>query len=348
MVMAILVMLVLSSLSLTVLGRTLSVASSTRAAQDHEAALAAADAGLADALFALDQFGSVQPAPAGPEGASPDGSWAYATEKIDDTTYVVRSRGRVGRANHAISARVTRSAKYPFALFSRQTLTVNGRLKFPPAPTPVPIGSNGTTVCHGTSADTNVTTRATNNKDCPGFEPMAREQRVPPVEDDATGLPCPVGGVFTGDVHGTYVCRQDVSFQGTVSPAGPLVITLLPDVDGRDPALDLGGAVVNVDGPATDVQILKAGTAPITFDSGNTSDHLTFRGVIYAPETTFEVGDGGKWISGSFVFNEVKLNGGPNFTIDYDLSLETLYDNDWTLSRYTQIPSTDPRLPALA
>jgi hypothetical protein len=347
-VIAILVMLVLSTLSLSLLTRTLSLLESTRMGQDYDAALAAADAGLADAMFKIDQFGSTKPSPEGPSasGATDSGSYVYATEKIDDRTYIVRSRGSVGGAHHAISARVTRTTKFPFALFSRQNLTINGSIKWPAEEGPLPVGSNATTVCHGSANAGTLVARATNNKDCPGFEPLTKPIALATVEAPAGAQACPADGVFSGSTAGTFVCRRDVSFAGTVTPPGPLAIYILPSVDGIHHSLDLGSAIVNVTGPAANVQIYKAGNAPIIYDSGNTSDQLTFRGVIYAPDSTFVVGGGGKSLRGSFVFNEIKLNGGPNFSIAYDAALQEVLGNDWTMSRYTEISSSSPGLPS--
>ena len=347
-VIAVLVMLVLSSLSLSLLTRTLALLHSTRMSQDYEAALAEADAGLADALFKLDQFGPASPAPAAPSGerSTDTGSYRYNSERIDDATYIVRSRGSVGRASHAISAHVTRSAKFPFALFTRQTLTINGGVKWPASGGPLPIGSNATTTCNGGVAAGTLVSRATNNKDCPGYVPLGSPVAFLPLAAPAGALACPADGRFQGTISGTYVCEQDVTFSGAVDPSTALVIHILPGADGVHHTLDLGGAWVNVAGPASDVQIYKAGTAPILFDPANTSGELTFRGVIYAPDSSFDVGGGGKWLMGSFTFNELKLNGGPNFTIAYDQTLTATLGDDWSMSRYAEIPSSDPRLPA--
>lgn len=345
-VVAVLVMLVLSTLSLALLTRTLSLLTSTRAGQDYEAALAAADAGFADAAFRIDQFGPTQPAPPGPaaSGSTSAGTYAYVTEKIDDRTYVVRSRGAVGRARHAISARLTRTEKYPFALFGRQTLTINGSVKWPAEEGPLPIGSNSTTVCNGVVGAGSLAARATNNKDCPGFQPLTRPVALAPVEAPAGAQACPADGVFTGNVSGTFVCRRDVSFVGSVTPPGRLAIHILPTAEGVHHRLDLAGALVNVGGPAANVEIHKAGNAPVTVDTGS-PDVLSFRGVVYAPDSTLVIGGGGTSLRGSFVFNEIKLNGAPNFTIAYDTSLRTVLGNDWVTTRYTEIPSTSPGLP---
>jgi hypothetical protein len=298
-------------------------------------------------MFRIDQFGPTQPAPPGPvaSGTTDSGTYAYATEKVDDRTYIVRSRGSVGRAHHAISARLTRTTKFPFAMFARQTLTINGSIKWPEGDGPLPVGSNATTVCNGSVADGTLVSHATNNKDCPGFEPMPKPVVLPLVEAPAGALPCPADGVFTGTTSGTFVCRRDVSFVGNVTPQWPLAIHILPSTDGQHHSLDLGGAVVNVGSPASNLQIYKAGNAPVTFDPGNSADELTFRGVIYAPDSTLDIGGGGKSMKGSFVFNEIKLNGAPNFTIAYDTALESVLGNDWTMSRYSEIPSTSAGLP---
>src|SRR6185312_15076823 len=59
MVVAVGVIMVLAMLSAAVVARTLSGQKSTRQGQDFSGALANADAGVSDALFRLDQLGSV-------------------------------------------------------------------------------------------------------------------------------------------------------------------------------------------------------------------------------------------------------------------------------------------------
>lgn len=372
-VIAVIVMMILSTLSIAILARTLSVLGSIRSGQDFDAALAAADAGLSDALFKIDQSAPPDWTSTGTAGA---GQFAYTADKISDTEYVVRSRGTVGRSNHAIAARVTRTARFPYALFAQQNLTLNGRVgntanfyAYDPATgttsstAPVAVGSNGTTVCQGGAFSVAMVSRGlTGNKDCPNFQQLTSpEPMAEVVAPTGTTQPCPTGGVFTGAVDGVagvpYVCRQDVTFQGTVSVVNPpLEVYILPQVDadgneviGADGlpvhhSLDLRGSVVNSGGYSKNVQIYKAGDAPILLDPGNTSSTLTFSGIIYAPESTIEI-NGGKWWTGSVVVDEVRVNGTPNLSIGYDLDLKTYLGQDWKVSRYSEIPSSSPGLP---
>ncbi len=370
-VIAVIVMMILSTLSIAILARTLSVLGSVRSGQDFDAALAAADAGLSDALFKIDQSAPQDWTTTGSAGA---GQFAYAADKVSDTEYVVRSRGTVGRSNHAIAARVTRTARFPYALFSNQNLTLDGRVGTRTnfytfnvltgiSAAPVTVGSNGTTVCQGGAFPAGLVTKSlTGNKDCPNYQSLTNPEPTPDVvAPTGPTRPCPVGGIFTGAVDGAagvpYVCRQDVSFVGAVSVANPpLVVYILPQVDasgnvfmGADGkpvyhSLDMRGAVVNAGGYSRNVQIYKAGDAPILFDAGNTSSTLTFSGILYAPQSTIEI-NGGKWWTGSVVANEVRVNGTPNLTIGYDLDLQTYLGKDWKVSRYSEIPSGSPGLP---
>lgn len=370
-VIAMIVMMILSTLSIALLARTLSVLGSMRSGQNFDAALAAADAGLSDALFKIDQTAPPTFTSNGTAGA---GQFVYTAQKVSDREYVVRSRGTVGRSNHAVAARVTRTARFPYALFSQQNLTLDGRVGTSAnfysfnvgsgtAPDPVHVGSNGTTVCQGGAFPSALATKALGgNKDCPNFEQLTSPEPTPEVvAPSGPTQSCPVNGVFTGAVDGAsglpYVCREDVVFQGTVSVVNPpLVVYILAKVDasgnlllGADGqpiyhSLDMRGAVVNAGGFAKNVQIYKAGPKPIEFDPGNTSGTLTFSGILYAPQSTIQIG-GGKWWTGSVVASELRVNGTPNLTIGYDLDLRTLLSKDWTVSRYSEIPSGSPGVP---
>ncbi|MDQ3107358.1 MAG: hypothetical protein M3Q68_06080, partial [Actinomycetota bacterium] len=122
-IIAMMVMLILATLSLAVLTRTLSTMASIRHGQDYDAALAAADAGVADALYKIDQNA---PGTWIATGSSGSGTYDYKAIKKSDLEYEIRSIGGVGSSKHGVRAKATRTAKYPFALFSNQDLTFNG------------------------------------------------------------------------------------------------------------------------------------------------------------------------------------------------------------------------------
>ncbi len=124
------VTMILTSLSLAVLARTLGAIASARHHQDFSAALADADAGLSDALFRLDQPGaatsSIGSATAPITGSVAPGSYAYVVTRIDDFTFKVRSKGIVNGRPHAIEANVVRTPKYEYAIFGNNGVTFNG------------------------------------------------------------------------------------------------------------------------------------------------------------------------------------------------------------------------------
>lgn len=369
-VIAVIVMMILTTLSIAILARTLSALGGIRSGQDFDAALAAADAGLSDALFKIDQ---AAPATWTTSGTAGGGQFTYTAEKVSETEYVVRSRGTVGRSNHAVAARITRTARFPYALFSQQNLTLDGRVGGRSnfytfdvvngtSTEPVTVGSNGTTVCQGGAFPLGLRTRAlTGNKDCPNFAPLSNpEPMTDVVAPTGASQACPTDGIFTGVVDGgggiPYVCRRDVSFVGTVTVTNPpLVIYVLPDVDASG-NLVIGAdgkpiyhslnmdAVINSGGYAKNVQIYKDGDAPIHLNPGNTSDTLTFSGILYAPQSTINI-NGGKWWTGAVMANEVRVNGAPNLKIGYDLDLRNFYGQDWKVSRYSEIPSSSPGVP---
>src|SRR5439155_1547483 len=121
---AVAVMLILSTLSLAGLARTLTVLRFTRSGQDYDAALAAADAGLSDAVYTIDTG-----APAGDWSKSAtagSGTFSYKAVYVNGAEYHVYSKGTVGKSAHGVQARVTRDARFPFALFSDSDLSIDG------------------------------------------------------------------------------------------------------------------------------------------------------------------------------------------------------------------------------
>jgi Tfp pilus assembly protein PilX len=104
-IMAIIVMMMLTTLSTALLARTMSVMDFVRDGQDYDAALAVADAGLSDALFKIDQNA---PASWKATGTSGNGTFTYWAVKHSESRYVVSAIGEVGDSRHGIQALVTR------------------------------------------------------------------------------------------------------------------------------------------------------------------------------------------------------------------------------------------------
>ena len=172
------VIMILMFLSVAVLARTLSGLKSTRQGQDFSGALANADAGVADALFRLDQLGTApaaafcvgnnaactRPSIPGAPGA------LYSARRVNDNTYTVLSKGVVNGQPHGIQATITRSFLYPFAVFAKTSITFNGNTgNYNPATSTGPIetvdpsgnpvstpaadvASNGQITCQGSNS----------------------------------------------------------------------------------------------------------------------------------------------------------------------------------------------------
>ena len=391
-IMAVIIMMVLSTLSLAVLGRTLSVMMVMRHGQDYDAALAEADAGLSDALFKIDQA-----APATWESVAlrPSGErrFKYWAQKNSDTEYIVSSVGYSGDSTHGMQARITRTAKFPYALFAQGPLHLDGAATAGPVKIAlgvfsgtgqVRVGSNATVVCNGVMPPGVVIDWYQSQSECAVAQinklAMERDMSIslppkPPGPPDPNWENCPVGGVFgateiqigteiilgvptpimastsitnpliiSGNA-GPYVCRRNVTFLGTMVPnpaEKPVEIYVAPrtNADGSKTyfSLDMSTAVVNPLQPARMFQVYKVGDRPILH---NAVTDLTYRGVLFAPETNLTINGGNLHWAGSINVGQLTVNGTPNLKILYDLDLETYLGPDWRISRYREVTAPE-------
>lgn len=369
---ALMVMSILTTLSLGVLARTLSVMSLVRNGQDFDAALAVADAGLADAVHTLDTTGATSPGTWTKTGVSGAGTWTYRATKVDAKRYDVRVLGQLGRSRHGVRAVVTRGAKYPFTLFADKGLDLGGGglnlglsswLTLGAADTnQVHIGTNGKLVVRpgadagdfqhiyppeGTCSGCNDATLVTHEDE--------GRYELPPVIKPSASTPtqsCPLLGTFTGLVNGQngkpFVCERNVVMSGVIGVINPpFVLYVVPSATVPAPSLDLRTAVINAGSRADNVEILKGGTGDLLLDTAFTPAQLTFSGVLYAPDTTLKL-QGSKWWSGSVTVDSVQVSNGPLgapvLTLGYDLNLGSSSFTSWHVGRYAQIPSSETGL----
>ncbi len=117
------VMAAMLLLSAAVVNRTTSNLDNVRQTQDYSSALATADAGVADALFRLDQGLTTSFTGTGTAG---DDTFTYSATRINQNKWTIRSRGEVAGVPHTVQADATRDAEYPYALFTEQGLTFHG------------------------------------------------------------------------------------------------------------------------------------------------------------------------------------------------------------------------------
>lgn len=299
-VIGVIVMMLLSTLALAGLARTLSVMTLVGHGQRYDSALALADAGLNDAIYRLREGIAPTaadwtfPATAGTwHTVTPGKTFRYRVVQTGPTEYQVDSVGKQGEIAHGIRAVVRRGPG--FALFADDRLDIGGtgpgRLGLSlsavlelggPSTEPVHIGSNSAIhLASGASAGDyqHVYANATCNVDltgaCPGEVPHPDgKYPLPKVEEPA--------GTTQADrdacTNMTGILLTPRSFAGVVNGragqpyvcvGGDVTFGTMSVVNGplvvyvMNGALDLRGALVNAGGRAADVRIYKSGTGRV-------------------------------------------------------------------------------------
>ena len=240
--LAMVVMLILSTLSLAVLARTLSTMKFMRAGQDFDAALAAADAGLSDAVFQIQRSTPTATWTRGPI-VTGNGTFSYRAEYRNAAEYNVFSKGVIKKSRHAIQARVSRSARYPFVFFSNSNLELNGSTStsffsfysynsvgIVPSSPPA-VGSNGTVVCNG-SLSGFTTHYVSGQTDCPGpyQEPKPYDTGI--TVPATAGRPC--GDVVTPGVWGPATFNLNTVMTGAGIPPAAVPTIPVTVIDGQN------------------------------------------------------------------------------------------------------------------
>jgi hypothetical protein len=390
------VIMVLLFLSVAVVARTLSGLASTRRGQDFSGALANADAGLSDALFRFDQLGNAPAASfcVGSNAACtissiPSSPGAqYTARRVDNNTYTVLSKGLVNGVPHGIQATVARTFLFPFAIFTKTSITFNGNSgNFNPAtgvgpvetvdangnPVLVPpanVASNGSITCNGSNSPANQQnyfkgggSSCSNAYLVPGsYNPQNPTLTCPaPVNIPTTPcLPasynvCPaINGVLPATLApGVYYCSQTdlaaktLSFPSTFTVAagaannGVVDLFVIP-TDNSSVTVSISDATVNLNGDPTKLRVYLSGG---TVDPGNGGHAGDFTGILYAPNAQ-EVSPACKanW-RGALVLNTFTCDGGPHLQVHYDSRIQSLTQDSWTVTNYTEIPSGQVTLP---
>ena len=62
-------------------------------------------------------------------------------------------------------------------------------------------------------------------------------------------------------------------------------------------------------------------------------------GVIYTPETDVTINGGQASFTGSVTFNQLRINGNPNFSMQYDDTIATITVGSWTVTNWREVPS---------
>ena len=241
---------VLSLLAAAVLARTVSGQDSTRDNEDFSSALGAADAGVSDMLFRLDQIGDGTPTDITVTSVPGAPGTQYTAEyDLGTDAVTVRSRGTVNGRPHGVSAVIKRSRVFPFAIFGVGGLAFNGNgggqivpvdedgNQITDGSVTADAGTNGNIECQsGGGGQSNIAYPGgsveescdfATHLDAGTYSPQPPvviddcstvEPNVPRTPCGETGSmsACPaVGGVITGTVApGRYLCTSSIQIGG--------------------------------------------------------------------------------------------------------------------------------------
>lgn len=365
-IVALAVMLVLTTLSVALLARTTSAVTSARRGQDNSSALAAAAAGLNDALFTLDQvaLGTSLPAAVPASGwqtkALPNAASFSWQATLSGSTYTVVSVGTAQRSTHSLGATAIRQPQYPFALFADHGISFNGGsgqiFAGPPGGPADPlrqarIGSNHAIVLASGTGGGNAQVPyppAGSCSGCPNPQPATTGPFATPdpaVPPGVTPAPCPYGGNDNGQplVSGVYACTGDLTLTGAVTvsatPANPVRIYMFngsPAGSGPPSTLHLANVSI-VASDATDLIIDKAGAG--TVDVGGPTDQVAFTGILYAPGASLTSPGCKLTLAGALSLDTFTCSGEADlFSLAYPSSVEALTAG-WVLSNQHEVPT---------
>lgn len=382
-VVAMCVVMIVTLLTATVVDRTIYASISVRQNQDFAASLAQADAGLSDALFRIDQFGANDigsfcvgaNAKCGPSAVPGAPAGQYKAVRVDGNTFTVTAEGQVNNRPHAIQATVSRALRYPFAIFGTGDVTFDGngsgtiQATLPNGSVDpnrmADTGSDNTVTCHSgaNEGDQQVSFKNSWNG-CPtpvsgvgSYHPLdpvvasncpSPNVNVPPVACLPSSVPtpnCPPGNVFgtLGIVSGTYYCTGSVTFSSLlpITVLGSFRLYVIPTSGTAD--VELASTTINAGGDPRNFSIYVAGAG--TVDTGNGSHAANVTGFIEAPSANITSNGCQMTLTGALVIGTYTCNGGPNLVVNYDSRVQTLTTSNWSVSGYTEIPSSQFSLP---
>ena len=348
-VIAMAVLMILTTLSMAVLARTLGTLRSVRRTQDFSAALASADGGMAEVLFKIDQVQASSFDNLSTPGTLGQGQYTYKATKVDDLTWSVKARGVVNGVPHAIQATVVREVKYPYAVFTQQKYDTNGNnssniysyssVTGAQHTGNAHVGSNHSVEVNGGGTAGDEQHYYTPDGACTGCTNGIQKKGPNPIPEPTaptTYQACPPAGTFEGTINGNgglpFRCDTAVTFAGTITVFnGPVIVYVGP---GHTVAMDDASINRGVRTHAKDFQLLKAGSGDISVRGA------AITGVIYAPSANIpDVSGGAFTLDGSLTVNSIRINGGPLFHVAYDDDLRTIGSERWTIRDWAEIPS---------
>lgn len=230
-----LVVLVLASLGSALVTQVVTSDKTAFVAQDRGAAIAAAEAGISDALFRIDQETTTWPSfcvlgsgestitpaacPAPVATSVPGATDVSYLATYTGGTYLIRSEAWVNGTEGAVEVTDTHTEEYPFAMFGLTQLKFNGTNSFQyyddakvkSANNPDPSGSGGTTVSIGSSGAVDCTggvgtvntilySSGASQTNCPNVQTATSTYSAPSTTPPADAAACPGTGTGGGDI----------------------------------------------------------------------------------------------------------------------------------------------------
>lgn len=285
-IVVILVIFVLASLGTALVTQVVTSDKTAFGAQNRGAAIAAAEAGISDALFRIDQETTSWPSfcvlgsgkstitpttcPLPVATSVPGATDVSYTATYANGSYLIRSEAWVNGTEAAVEATDAHTEEYPFAMFGLTQLKFNGTNNFEyyndtlpaSATNPDPSGTGGTTVSIGSSGQVDCTggvgtvntilySSGASQTDCPNVATATSTYGAPSTSPPPNASPCP--GTGTGG--------------GTIGAASTTTT--------------LAGGTYYCDVPVTmSGNIVLAGTVKLYIDppAGTTTDALTIAG----------------------------------------------------------------------
>jgi hypothetical protein len=282
-VMAMLVLMLLATLTGVAVDRVVEISHRTVAQRDRIAALESAEGALAVGAARIDVGETLPFTQSGALGAA---SYRVQATPTNSDNWVLRGTGTIRSVTETFTASLTRDRLYPFVLFTANGLQVSG----PATKIQGPVGSAGAMRWTGLTArfEQHLVGKTATCRGCTNRLLDAPERTYPaaPRPDDANVQACPKGGVFTGAIDGRagvpFRCEgDDVSFVDVVTVVkGPLVVWVGP---GRSVAM--AKASINQGGLARDFVLHKVDGSGEPVDL----EGATIVGVIDMPATALRV-----------------------------------------------------------
>jgi hypothetical protein len=326
-VIAMAVILILSGLCLAIMARTVSALGNARVSQDAASAVAAADAGIADAVYVLDHTADPPPTLTGTVAAA---RWTATLTTAFSAT--VTSTGRSGTVVRTLQTTLTRPTQWPWLIATDGSLVLDANVAVP---------TNGVLAAGGALVlRTGVSGGGGDDLLGPGASCSGCVAPAPTVLPATTTLPdppappvgaaAPPGGCtgISSLTGGPFLCTGSISFApGAVTVTGPVQLYVTNGY-GPPATVTFAGSSVNPGGDPSAFVIHVIGAGVI--EPGDGTGAGGFTGIIDAPRSSLRSPDCRFSLSGAANLGSldcVSATSGP--TLTYDPRVAALPSTSW-------------------